>query len=208
MNLRKTLFSTIGVVAMVGGMFGGIVAAQEEADVNVNFGCESQPGSVSVAVAGPIEVDNDDFLNSGTLADGVTITLDLTCNWSSNFSVSAEIGDFSYTGAPIYNPVLDDSFGGEHFRMDNGSITSWDYPLVPGVTALPDFEATVFEGGEMSDGDVIEDPGLWWAWIIPVFWEASPGITTFTWDAGVYGLPITLAPGTYTAPLTVDLTVN
>lgn len=206
MNIRKTLLSTIGAVAIVGGMFGGVVAADDSADVQVNFGCESQPGAVYVDVEGPIEVDNDNLLNNGSLADGVVITLDLTCNWSSNFSVSASIGDFSYTGAPIYNPGLLDSFGGEHFRMDNGSITDYDYPLVFGVTALPEYKSTVFAGGVVDEDDVIEDYDTWF--IIPVFWLASPGITEITWDAGVYLLPINLAPGTYVAPLTVDLTVN
>lgn len=200
MNLRKSLLSTFGVAAVVIGMTGGMVGAVEEAPVNVNFGCESQTGTVDVAVAGAIDVDQ--FVGNGSLADGVTITLDLTCNWSSNFSVSASIGDFEYQGAPIANPLLDDNFGGEHFRMSNGSIVSFDYPIIPLVTMVPDYQTTVFAGPTTVDNDVIED------FDFIIWWLASPGVTVFNWDAEVWGLPVNLAPGTYTAPLTVDLTVN
>lgn len=208
MNLRKTFLSTVGAVALVGSMFAGVANAQEEADVPVNYGCASTAGSVSVAVSG--EIDYGLFESSGDGAS-VAVTLDLTCNFSSNFNVSATIGDFSLQGPGSGNPLMATGFGGEHFRMDNGEVASVDFDIIPGFTAEPDVQETVFAGLVTEEDAIIEDDDstTWIGWF-PVIgvWQASPGISVVEWDASVHYLPLNLTPGTYTAPLTVDLTVN
>lgn len=211
MNVRKTLVSTLATIGLV---FSGAGAAfaDTEADVPVNYGCESTPGSVAVAVDGAIEYAEGDFSGDGAT---VQVTLDLTCNYSANFKVSAGIGDFTLDGPSTGNPLLSTGFGGEHFRMDNGHVVSIDFVEIPGFTSAPDVQSTVF-GGFVTEEDAIvqdDDSITWvptpWGWfpILGLF-QASPGVTVMEWDGSVHFLPLNLTPGTYTAPLTVDLTVN
>lgn len=207
MNLRKAIVSTFAAAGLVIGMGGGLASAAE-ADVTVNYGCASTPGSVSVAVDGTIDYGMYDSSGGGAV---VEVTLDLTCNYSSNFSVSATIGSFGLTGPGSGNPLMATGFGGEHFRMDNGAVESINFPEVAGFTKRPDVQPTVFAGLVTSEDAIIEDNDSWsWIGWFPVIgiWQASPGISVVEWDASVHFLPINLTPGTYTAPLTVDLTVN
>ncbi len=209
MNLRKTLLSTIGAVAIVGGMFGGLVSAETEADVTVDYGCATTAGSVGVAVDGVIEYGQFDSSGDGAT---VEVTLDLTCNYSANFSVSATISPFSLQGPGSGNPLMVTGFGGEHFRMDNGAVTDFDFIEVPGFTSRPDVQETVFAGWVTEEDAIVEDEDtLMSPWgPIPLLglFQASPGISVIEWDASVHYLPINLTPGTYQGEITVDLSVN
>lgn len=209
MNIRKTLVSTLATVGLV--LSGaGSAFADTEADVPVHYGCESTPGSVSVAVDGAIEYGIGDLGGGGAT---VEVTLDLTCNYSSNFSVSAGIGDFTLDGPGTGNPLLTEGFGGEHFRMDNGEVVSIDFVEIPLFTAKPSVQSSVFAGLVTEDDAIVQDQDSWeifpgvWIPFIGLF-QASPGISVMQWDGSVWFLPVNLTPGTYTAPLTVDLTVN
>lgn len=214
MNFRKTLLSSFAAAGLVLSM-AGVGLAQDNADVPVNYGCETTAGSVSVDVLGEIDYGLGDFSGGGAV---VEVTLDLTCNFSSNFSVSAAIGDFSLQGPGSGNPVMATGFGGEHFRMDNGQVTSIDFVEVPGFTSAPAVQETVFAGlVTEEDAIVVDDDSTTWVqpipWLpiyVPIIgiWQASPGVSVIEWDASVHYLPINLTPGTYTAPLVVDLTVN
>lgn len=208
MNLRKSMFSTLGAAALVFGMTGAAVLA-DEADVTVDYGCASTPGSVAVDVNGVIDYGIDDYSGDGAT---VVVTLDLTCNFSANFNVSAQIGGFSLDGPGTGNPIMATGFGSEHFRMDNGAVSSIDFPEIPGFTSAPDVQETVFGGLVTEEDRIVEDDDSWdyFLGFIPVLgiFDASPGISVVEWDASVHFLPLNLTPGTYTAPLTVDLTVN
>lgn len=201
MNLRRTLISSLATAGLLLGMGGGIATAADTDDVLVNYGCAATTPTVEVDFTGNIDVAL--FASSGSAADSVTITLDLTCNFATNFSVNATIGDFEYQGPANGNPLLDEDFGGEHFLMSGGGITSINFPIIPFVTAAPDIQTNVFQGGVVVDNGVIEDENIFfWPWL------ASPGITVATWDSSVGALPLNLVPGPYTAPLTVTLVVS
>lgn len=213
MNLRKTIISTLGAFAVTAGMVGG-AAAQVSAPVAVDYGCPTTAGSVAIEVNGVIDYGLDDLSGDGAT---VEVTLDLTCNFSSNFNVSAAIGDFTLDGPGSGNPAMTTWFGGEHFRMDNGAVASSDVVVIPGFTAVPEVQETVFAGLVTEEDAIIQDDdSTTWVPVIPPFvylpvigvWQASPGITVVEWDASVHFLPLNLTPGTYSAPLTVDLNVN
>lgn len=207
MNLRKTLISSFAAAGLVVSMAGASVSA-DEADVPVNYGCESTAGSVSVAVEGAIDYGLDDFSGDGAT---VVVTLDLTCNFSSNFSVNASIGTFNLQGPGSGNPLMTTAFGGEHFRMDNGAVTDIDFVEIPGFTSAPTVQETVFAGLVTEEDAIVEDNDVFaplpWFPILGMF-QASPGVSVIEWDGSVHYLPLNLTPGSYTAPIMVDLNVG
>lgn len=187
-------------------MGGGIVAAQttDSDDAVVNVTCP-QTASIDVNVLGEFSVDATvgSAYYDAHLPGGFQMVMDLSCNWSNDFTVSADISTFNYQGTAPANTAA--SFGGSHLLLDNGSgvYTGPDIYLLAGP---PNVEGSVFEFLQTNDPDVIEnghDTLLWFQ--IPV---ASPGITTATWDGHLLFLPYNLADGQYVAPLTVNLTVN
>lgn len=207
MNLRKSLVSTAASFAIVAGMLGGVVSA-DPAEVTVNYGCETTPGSVSVAVDGVIDYDTGASSGGGAT---VEVELDLTCNYSANFQVSASIGTFYLQGPGSGNPLMATAFSGAHFLMEDGDVTGVNFPLIDGFTSEPDVQETVFAGFVTEEDAVVQDNDVFapipWIPILGLF-QSSPGISTIEWDASVNYLPINLTPGTYIGDLTVDLTVN
>lgn len=213
MNFRRNLLSTVGAVAMIGGLFGGIASAQpadtDTDDAVLVVGC-AETATVDIDVVGTFRVDASVAASSydATLEDGFRITMDLTCNWSNDFQVSASIDDFEYVGDAPSGAA--DSFGGEHLRLDNGSGT-YNGPEQYLVSGPPNIEGSVFEFFQTDDPDVIEN--AWDFVFIPWVYVgyapiASPGVTVATWDGSLINLPSNLADGEYVAPLTVELTVN
>lgn len=223
MNLKKSLVNSLAAASMLFTMAGSIALAadtdSDAADTNLNVTCP-HTASVDVNVYGAFSVDATAGASSynADLPGGFEIVLDLSCNWSNDFAVSADIGSFQFQGTAPSGTV--DMFGGSHLRLDNGSgvytgptIQPETYIVydVPGAGA-PDVEGTVFEFLQTADSDVIENEtdqlmlfGFIPLWNVPI---ASPGVTTATWDGHLIALPANLAGGTYTAPLTVTLTAN
>lgn len=210
MNISKKFVNFVSAAALMVGMTSGIASAAtdtDSADTNLNVTCPAT-ATVDVEVYGNFAVDMTAYqpFFDAHLPGGFEVTMDLTCNWSTDFQVSAEIGTFNHQNPGSIAPGTLPAFGGEHLLLDNGSLTSYSGPDIPFIAEAPNVEGTVFEFIQTYDPDVIEngyDVFFWW--LVPV---ASPGITVATWDGHLYLLPPNLAEGTYTAPLTVELTVN
>lgn len=214
MNIRKTLFNATAAFAVTFGMAGGaLVGAVDDSDTDdtvVVVGC-AETATVDIDIVGKFRIDASSAASSydASLPDGFRMTLDLTCNWSTDFQVSATIGDFEYDGVAPGSALQ--SFSGAHLRLDNGSGT-YNGPDVYGVAGAPLIEASVFEFLQTSDPDVVENswdliflPFPPFIGFIPL---ASPGVTVATWDGSLINVPGNLADGEYIAPLTVELTVN
>lgn len=207
MKLRGKLLNTFAATAMLMGMTGGMAFAADDsdsADTNLNVICPVT-SQVDVEVNGNFEVNTSSYAPTydAHLPGGFQITLDLSCNWSTDFQVSATIGTFQFQG--VAPPLTASAFGGSHLLLDNGS-GSYSGPNIYLLAGPPNVEGTVFEFLQTSDPDVIEN-----GYDTFIFWNvptASPGVTVATWDGHLYLLPGNLATGTYTAPLTVELTVN
>lgn len=213
MNIRKTLFNATVAFAVTFGMAGGaLVGAVDDSDTDdtvVVVGC-AETATVDIDIVGKFRIDASSAASSynASLPGGFRMTLDLTCNWSNDFQVSATIGDFEYDGVAPGSALQ--SFSGAHLRLDNGSGI-YTGPDVYGVAGAPNIESSVFELFETSDPDAVENA---WDWIFIPFWGffpvpiASPGVTVATWDGSLVNVPGNLADGEYIAPLTVELTVN
>jgi len=199
MSFRHKLVSTLGIAAIGISLTSGMALAQttDMDETVVNVTC---PYTASVDVeSAAFSINTAGGQQSATIADGVTVKLDLTCNWSNDFQVGASIGAFDYVGTAPSGSAQ--SFGGSHFLLTSGSGV-YAGPNVPLITAAPEVEATVFESFQISDPTVIINDSF-------LFLDyAAPGVTTATWDSNLALLPLNLAGGAYIAPLTVTLTVN
>lgn len=203
MNLKQRVIGVIGTVALCLSLGSGLVSAQstDEADTNLNVTCPLA-ASVDVNVTGSFSVDSTH--GTGTSADlpgGFNINLDLTCNWSNHFQVAASIGTFAYVGT-VPNSNLASSFSGSLFSLTGGTSTYSGVTSLFPLAGAPDVQTNVFQGLPTSDPNVIQQGYLF------IFPAAAPGVTSATWDGHLSFLPLNLAQGTYTAPLTVTLTVN
>ena len=199
MNLKHKVLGTVGVVALGLSLTSGIAYADDAADTIVDVNCP-YTSTVDVNVNGNFAVDSEAGDTSASLPDGFEIVLDLTCNWSNDFTVGATIGTFEFDGvAPVGSAQ---SFSGSHLLLSGGSGV-YDGVTVPLIAGAPNVEANVFELLQTSDPDVIENDTFFGLWGL-----ASPGVTTATWDGSLSLLPLNLAGGQYIAPLTVTLTVN
>lgn len=208
MNLRKSFTSVLAASAMLVGMTSGLVSAQADSDTentNLNVVCPVT-STVDLTVNGDFTVDMTTFqpLYDAHLPGGFEIEMDLSCNWTTDFQVSAEIGTFTYQDGPV-EPGQLPAFGGAHLYWDNGAGV-YNGPDIYLLAGAPNVEGTVFEFLQTNDPDVIENGyDTFIFWNVPV---ASPGVTVATWDGHLFALPFNLAPGLYTAPLTVELTIS
>jgi hypothetical protein len=206
MNLKQRIVSTIAAGTLLFGATSGLALAADStstADTVVNVTCPVT-STVEVNVNGSFDVDTGAGETSATLPGGFEVVLDLTCNWNPLFLVSAGIGTFNYDGtAPA---GMASSFPGGRLTLTNGTgsyagITNGNLANGP-LAGPPNVIGTVFPGNSSTSGPVIIP-----STVFIIFPYAAPGVTTATWDGSLTNLPVNLAGGTYTAPLTVTLSV-
>lgn len=205
MNFSKKLVSGIGILALGFSMTAGMAAADpgptdsDEAVVNVTCPLTQ---TVEVNVDGEMTLDatTGGVLGLPDLVDSTTteveVVLDLTCNYSRNFQVGAHISPFYYQGTDTLDILQASYISGSHFRMDNGDGN------FNGIGVKPEIKTTVFGGIPVNESEAIT-PGTF------IFWDApAAGITTATWEGGVYLVPNNLGNGKYVADLDVELSVS
>lgn len=216
MNLRKTLFSSFAAASLLLGSGGGIalaaIADTDEAETNLTVSC-SPTSTIDLTTSNFTLNTDGGNTDVAAVPGGFEIVMDLSCNWTTDFQVNAEISSFVHQ-----NPLLVPSsqalwFSGDALELTGGTLDYdgvWNANLFAGPLAgPPEYQTSIFSGNAVTDGAVIEDASFWtWFFIwfyVPV---ASPGISTATYDADLVGLPNNLAPGVYSADMTVELVVN
>lgn len=203
MNISKKFVNIVSAAAIMVGMTAGIASAQltDNEDAVLNVTCPST-ASVDLTVSGAFELNTTVYQPTYNVS-GVDfgIIMDLSCNWSDDFQVSASVGSFIYQGSAPSGTAS--WFSGAHLLWDGGTSV-YAGPTIFGFAGAPDVEGTVFEFFETSDPNVINNDEIFFGLID----LAAPGITTASWDGHLNLLPPNLANGQYKAPLTVVLSVS
>ncbi len=214
MNFRNKLVHSIAAATMVLGLGASVAFAgevdSETKNAGLNMICPTT-NTVDLTIGGDFTVNAASgfsgsiagipYYHSDTLTDNFTVVMDLTCNWSDDFSVDAEIGAFNHDGATTPAPGTVTTFGGSHLYLTSGG-GNYVGPNIFGVTDTPDIETNVFPNIWTTDGPMIENGSFLWLDF------AAPGVTTAKWDGQLRFLPANLADGHYEAPLTVTLSVD
>lgn len=223
MNLRRKILSVFATSSIVLGMTAGMAVAQDfdyaEGETQLEVTCAPTTG-IELAVGGPFTINTTDGDAGVGSQGGFEFELDLTCNWSTDFEVNAEISDFVH--ADWENVILTNqaaSFDGGRLTLTGGSR---EYNGVVGLVDIgngailstagpPAYVSTVFSGDSSYTDNAIEDQSesvTFWGIVINLVDAASPGVTTVSYTGNLDTSGLLLAQGTYEADLTLELIVN
>lgn len=214
MNLRKSIFSVLAGTALVMSSAAGLMAQTFLDDANgtaeLNATCESV-SSVDLIVREAFSANAtsniDATIDSDLVVDNFTIDVNMDCNWSVGWYLTASITEFSH---PNPFPGTAGSFDGDLLTLTDGQVTNYTGPTIEvPVPIFPDLPLA-------KEPSVVDEPvwnlpvlgGAWTVYILGVpLPHASPGESTFQYDGQIVGMPGNLSNGLYTADLTIDLFV-
>ena len=239
MNFRNKLLNSVAAASMVLGLAGSVALAQSgpSDDAVLNMDCPAAE-TVGVTVTGEFTIDGSagftgynifgqPYYDTAVINDLVKMDVNLTCNWSTDWAVTATIGTFQHEDGSVPNGYQS-SFPGWRLSLTDGALlpgtAGYDGPVInyettallagPVVSAgPPDVVEDLFGNfNDSVDTSITNGSRAATFFGIPIPFTdvpyASPGLSSASWDGQLTNLPVNLYDGKYIAPLTVSMVAD